>query len=324
MLFRGLLIVAVILTLLVVVLGAYVRLSDAGLGCPDWPGCYGNMLVPDDHKAITRMYPDRPLDRARAWKEMGHRYAAGTVLLLVLVLAVSGWRSRSISTPVQTLLTAILALVIVQALLGMWTVTLLLKPVIVVLHLLGGMAVLSLLYWTALEVLYKDGIDVGAGLRLWVIVGLAVLLMQITLGGWTSANYAALVCPDFPTCQQQWWPNMDFAQGFQPWHGLGVDYEGGILRADARTAIHFTHRIGALLTFIVLFAVAMRALMERRRAVKITAGALLLLLCAQIGIGIANIMLVLPLPLAVAHNAFAALLLLAIVTLLHQSKTTTT
>ncbi len=320
MLFRNLLISSVLLTFIVIVLGAYVRLSDAGLSCPDWPGCYAELIVPDDNEAVAKAYPGRPLERGKAWKEMGHRYVAGTLLILVLALAVAVWSNRSINTSLRALLTVISALLVFQALLGMWTVTLLLKPVIVMLHLLSGMTILSLLYWAALRVTYGDRTGASSGLRVWGVLGLIVLAMQIALGGWTSANYAALVCPDLPTCQGRWWPNMDFAEGFRLWRKLGVDYQGGILQADARTAIHVAHRIGAVITFCILFALGMRAFIEPRRAVKITAIVLLLLLCLQIGIGIANIILALPLPAAVAHNAVAALLLLSAITLLHHAR----
>lgn len=309
------------LAFLVIVLGAYVRLSHAGLGCPDWPGCYGQLVMPLDKveaESIAHEYTDRPVEHAKAWKEMVHRYAAGTLGLLILFLAIVCWRDRkNRNRPVVTT-TLLLLLVVFQALLGMWTVTLLLKPVIVLGHLLGGMTILCLLFWLLLRQLRHAEIKtINSPFRYWLYIALVVVVLQITLGGWTSSNYAALACPDIPTCQGSWWPDMDFKEGFRIWRGLGVDYEGGVLTGEARTAIHMSHRLGAILVLLIVGALAILAIRNQDRSVSSTGKLLLVLLCLQLGLGITNVMHFLPLPVAVAHNGTAALLLLCLLTLIH-------
>ena len=299
---------ALALCFIVVVLGAWVRLTDAGLGCPDWPGCYGQILVPDDPMAAADY--ERPLETGKAWREMIHRYAASTLGLLIVILAFLAWRNRVDPRHPFVLPLVLTGLVIFQGLLGMWTVTLLLKPVIVMAHLLGGMTTLALLFWLTRPVPTGPS---QPELRIFAAFGLAILALQIALGGWVSTNYAALACPDFPTCQTQWWPGMDFATGFTPWHGLGIDYEGGILDNASRVAIHVTHRIGAIVTALVLGLLAWRAWKEPglERAARYVAVALV----AQLAIGVTIVLTQLPLSLAVAHNAVAALLLLSVVNL---------
>jgi cytochrome c oxidase assembly protein subunit 15 len=302
-----------LLALLVVTIGAWVRLTDAGLGCPDWPGCYGRLIVPDDHAAAAEAfagdYDARPLEAGKAWREMIHRYLASTLGLVCVALAVIAWRNRR--DPAQPLAAplALVGLVIAQGLLGMWTVTLLLKPIVVVAHLLGGFATLGLLAmlarWRA-----PAAAVVPAGLRTFGVAAAAVLVLQIALGGWTSANYAALACPDFPTCQTQWWPELaDFAEGFVLWRGIGVDYEGGVLDHPARVAVHFTHRLGAIAATLAvgLFALALL----RRPAARADGAAVLALLLLQLGLGASIVLFGVPLGVAVAHNGTAALLLLA-------------
>ena len=303
--------VSVVLCLCVVVLGAWVRLTDAGLGCPDWPGCYGELLVPDD-PASAAAWPERPLETGKAWREMIHRYAAGALGILVLALAVTAWRRRGEPGQPVVLPTFLLGLIVFQALLGMWTVTLLLKPLVVMLHLMGGMTTLAILFWLARKP-EATGVPADAGLQRFALLGLGILGLQIALGGWVSTNYAALACPDFPTCQGRWWPTMDFATGFDPWHGIGIDYEGGILNNAARVAIHFTHRIGAVVAAIVLGLLAWRA--WRHPGLAGAAGWLAALLAAQLILGVVMVMTQLPLSLATAHNGVAALLLLAVVNL---------
>lgn len=315
--------ITITLAFIVVLLGAYTRLSNAGLGCPDWPGCYGRIVVPQDERDIAQanqIYPDRPLEQAKAWKEMIHRYAAGMLGILILTLTVFAWMRRSIPGQQIWVPTILLGLVIFQALLGMWTVTLLLKPIVVVAHLLGGMTILLLLLWTLLAqapvARLSKYTNVSASMYHGVIIGLVVLFLQIVLGGWTSANYAALICADFPLCQGQWWPPMNFVEGFMPWRGLGVDYEGGVLDVEARTAVHMSHRVGALITLFVVGTVAVRACLDSHPKRKFVGAILLILLLTQFGLGIANVLLFLPLPTAVAHNAVAALLLLTMGALL--------
>ncbi len=324
-LFRRLTGAALALTFVVVLLGAYVRLSDAGLGCPDWPGCYGRWIVPaQPHHlaAANAAYPQRPVEPAKAWKEMIHRYAAGLLGLLVLALAILAWRNRRDPAQPVGLPLALLVLIGFQSLLGMWTVTWQLKPVIVVAHLLGGLTTLGLLAWLLLDQRRCQTQPVSAAgrrlLRRYAGLGLALLAAQIVLGGWTSANYAALACPDFPTCQTQWWPPMDFREAFTPWRGLGVSYEGGVLANDARVTLHFMHRLGALVVTLALGGLSIRLLVAvPNRAARSLGGAIALLLMIQISLGVANVVLHLPLAVAVAHTGGAALLLLALVMLNH-------
>ncbi len=316
---------ALALTFVVVVLGAYVRLSDAGLGCPDWPGCYGKLLdIPDQIDQIAdanAAYPHRPVEPAKAWKEMIHRYFAGTLGLLVLALAALAWRNRQQPEQPLVLPLALLALIIFQSALGMWTVTWQLKPVVVMAHLLGGLTTLSLLAWLILGQGNNQKTEFGDDnrmLRYSALLGLALVVGQIALGGWTSANYAALACPDFPTCQTRWWPPLDFREAFTLWRGLGVSYEGGVLNNDARVTIHMMHRLGALIVALYLGWLSWRLIATVRNRVLQSAGSVIAaLLILQIGLGIANVVLRLPLPVAVAHTATAALLLLSLVTLNH-------
>ena len=316
--------VAVLLAYFVIVLGAYTRLTDSGLGCPDWPGCYGELFMPGDESfeaQANNAYPERPLEHAKAWTEMAHRYAAGTLGLLILALAVYCVRGRKQEPGVPVLLPVLLlGLVIFQAALGMWTVTLMLKPIVVMGHLLGGMSILALLWWLLVNARFPAVPGHWSRLSWFVVCGLCVLAGQIALGGWTSANYSALACVDFPRCQGAWWPEMDFSQGFVLWRGTGIDYEGGVLDMAARTAVHVSHRIGAALTFVVICAVALCAMLAGHRSLFRLGLLVLALLLAQVSLGIANVVLVLPLPVAVAHNGVAALLLLALITLLHFSR----
>lgn len=312
----GLAFTATFLALIVVVLGAYTRLSDAGLGCPDWPGCYGHLSVPDSHQelsAANQAYPDRPVEAAKAWKEMVHRYAAGLLGLLILVIFLRAW----VSGPGERgFASGLLALVLFQAALGMWTVTLLVKPLVVSAHLVGGLATLSLLWLLVLKRAGKfEGVTVTARQKKITLVMLLVLTAQILLGGWTSTNYAALACVGLPKCNGQWLPVMDFANGFKPWHGLGIDYEGGILDSPARVAIHFSHRIGAVITLLVIAGGVLSFLRTGEQRLRNGAWVVGFLLVVQLGLGLANVWFYLPLPVAVAHNGVAALLLLAVVTL---------
>jgi len=317
--YRALAYCAVALTFIVIVVGAYVRLEDAGLGCPDWPGCYGQMLgVPDEPHEVARAeqaFPGKTVDRGRAWKEMFHRYLAGTLGVLILAVAMLAWRHRRAIGRAPWLATGLVALVAIQAALGMWTVTLLLKPAIVTLHLLGGMATLALTTWLALRELDPPAPPPAAARRLrpWAGAGLAVLTAQIALGGWVSANYAALVCPDFPTCHGAWVPAMDFGNAFHVLRELGMTAAGAALSQEALNAIQWSHRLGALATALVVGGLALAAL--REPALRVAACVIIALLAVQAGLGIANVLLRLPLVLAAAHNAVAALLLAALVVL---------
>jgi len=309
-----------VLTFIVVVVGAYVRLTDAGLGCPDWPGCYGQITPKHAAQDIAKTVAEQggthgPVSMQKAWTEMAHRYLAGTLGLLILAISVMAWawRGRLAQTPL--LATALVALVIFQAALGMWTVTLLLKPVIVTLHLLGGMATLALMAWLALRQmqLVPPKSQRAQSLRPWAMLGLLMLVAQIALGGWVSTNYAALACIDLPTCHGEWMPRMDFRHGFQLVRELGMTAAGERLSYDALTAIHWTHRVGALVLTICLVALLIAAgRVAGMRRYALAAGGLL---ATQIVLGIANILTGLNLTVAVAHNACAALLLVALVVL---------
>lgn len=314
--YRRLVLVALVLTAIVVVLGAYVRLSDAGLGCPDWPGCYGQLSPHHAAGEIAQaeaLAPHGPVSLHKAWKEMVHRYLAGSLGMLILCIAAVAWCRRQEpggSLPVALLLVAV---VIVQGLLGKWTVTLLLKPAIVTGHLLGGMTTLALLAWLGLRASGVGRLALSSGLVRALRAGLALLVVQIALGGWTSTNYAALACTDFPTCHGAWWPAADYANAFHVVRELGMTAEGDLLSLDALTAIHWTHRLGALVVggYLLLLAAALL----RHRGTTAWGWLLLTALGGQIGLGVANVALSLPLPLAVAHNAGAAALLLTMVAL---------
>lgn len=313
-LFTSLARIGTILAFLVVTVGAWVRLTDAGLGCPDWPGCYGQLIVPEvlsDDATTDPIYSARPeLDQPKAWREMIHRYLASALGLICVVLALIAWRNRR--DPEQPIIVAfvLLGLVVFQGLLGMWTVTLLLKPIVVVAHLLGGLSTLALLFW--LGRFRTAPIWSNQRIKALGIAAIAGLIVQIFLGGWTSANYAALACPDFPTCQRQWWPAVaDFNEGFVLWREIGVDYEGGVLDHPASVAVHFTHRLGAIIAAILIAFFALKLISQPSS--KVDGGFILAALIAQLGIGISVVLFGVPLAIAVAHNAVAALLLLTLI-----------
>ena len=313
------------LAFIVITLGAFVRLSDAGLGCPDWPGCYGHLDVPTaqaDVDMANERFAHRPVEAPKAWKEMIHRYAAGALGLMILAMALASLRRSNNAYQQRVLPWVLVVLVMFQALLGMWTVTLLLKPLIVTGHLLGGMATFALLGWC----LYRQGNLFSGwqapgrrGLRIMAGSALTLLIGQIFLGAWTSTNYAAMACPDFPTCQTYWWPPTDWSTAFTLWHGLGINYEYGILDSVPRATIHWAHRLGAIVIAGVMLALAVtlwrQAGTDRRwRGIAAT---LVAALALQIGLGISTVVFHLPLPVAVAHNGGAALLLLTVVAINH-------
>jgi heme a synthase len=302
------------LCLAVVVLGGYVRSSSAGLGCPDWPGCYGHLTPP----AVA--------DIGKAWREMIHRYAAGSLgalIVIITALAIQWRKYRLLSVPYAA---SLLLLVLVQAAFGRLTVTWKLQPLIVTSHLLLGLCTLALLWWLVLTLgtRHEGAWHAGGALhshairraQRWALIGLGVVILQIALGGWTSSNYAAIACPDLPTCQNQWWPKADFGNGFLLWRDAVINFEGGVLSLPARIAIQLTHRLGAVLTTVALVWSAFCALRVRGSAeVRQTAWALLAVLVLQLLIGSAMVLKGFPLWLATAHNGGAALLLLAAVAL---------
>ncbi len=311
---------SIILALIVVMLGAYTRLSDAGLGCPDWPGCYGQIIVPDMVDGTKIEGYNRPLETVKGWKEMVHRYAASTLGLVILILwflALKGrtQRFQSMALPSFTAL-----FVMLQGAFGMWTVTLMVHPGIVTTHLIGGFITSTLLIWLYLNQnnrtdLYRHILKHHRYLLLMVLL---VLSIQIALGGWTSTNYAALSCGDyFPTCLNTWWPEMDFSRALY-WGPIGTEYnyEYGVLESQARTAIQMLHRIGALITtmMVISLLIAFKHYVHLRKHRLLIGG----LLAIQILLGILNIALSLPIAIAVLHNGVALLLLLSIISLAHK------
>lgn len=314
-----------VFALIVIMLGAYTRLSDAGLGCPDWPGCYGHLTVPQTQADIIKAeqaFPGQTVEAPKAWKEMVHRYFAGTLGILIAILAI--WavlRKRYyMQQPVAPAIFLVL-LVIFQALLGMWTVTWKVLPVIVSAHLLGGMAIVALLgYLTVASRPRTTAVThKAASFRPWAILGLIILIVQLFLGAWTSTTYSALACHDFPFCHGSLLPAMNLHQAFQLFQPIGVNYEGGVLETPIRIAIQMMHRYGALVTAIYLGGLAIWLLFSyKTTGVRAIAGLVLAALIVQILLGILNVMLTLPLWTAVAHNGVAALLLVFVVTLIYR------
>lgn len=330
-LLRPLALAALLLCFGVVVFGAYVRLSAAGLGCPDWPGCYGHVtpLGAQDSASAQAAFPGKPLDVGKAWREMIHRYAAGTLATLILALAVLLLSDRRARPATRALGLGLVGIVLFQAVLGMLTVTWQVTPPVVTLHLLFGLTTLGLLWWLWLSLpssAWIHGSSSGGGTpaalrtahRL-AVAALVVLCLQIALGGWTSTNYAAIACPDFPKCQNAWWPHTDYRSGFVLWRGLGVNYEGGVLDNTARVAIHLTHRLGALVAASILAGVSLYVLTRGTlAAARPAAAAVLLALGLQLAIGISMVLYAFPIALATAHTGGAALLLLATLALVRR------
>lgn len=355
---------AAALALCVIVFGAFVRLSNAGLSCPDWPTCYGRATWPKTtHEVVDHVASAiRPFETHKAWREQLHRHLAATLGMLVLALSLLAARRRRFGLATVLSASALvaaaiplymhgehvaasvlaiigeaillgaalrwsnvdlarvsaltLAVIIFQALLGMWTVTWLLKPIVVMGHLLGGLTTFSLLVWMAWRATDRPITLAGArALRNWVIAGLVLLGIQIALGGWVSANYAAVACGlDFPKCVGRWWPPADFSQGFVLWRGIGVDYEGGVLDGASRIAIQMSHRIMAVIVALYLLTLALR--LFRTPGMRGWALTVLVLIASQFTLGVLNVKLNLPLHVAVAHNLGAALLLFTLVSLL--------
>jgi heme a synthase len=313
--FRRLALAGAMLAAAVVVLGAWVRLTDAGLGCPDWPGCYGH-IYPNAGPAASQS----AFHFAKALHEMIHRYFATSLGLIIVALLIWAVRFRKDRDQPLIPVALLFSVVCLQGALGALTVTLLLKPLIVTAHLLGGLTTLGLLWWLSLAPETRLPSSREAALRKFALVGAAALIVQIALGGWTSSNYAAVACPDLPTCQHSWWPPMDYRDAFVLWRGLGIDYEGGVLANPARVAIHFTHRLGALVAGSILITLGIWAAAGAKAAASRrlrNAGRLVVLAVAlQISLGLATVHWGVPLPLATLHNAGAAFLVISMVTLL--------
>ena len=315
-----------VLAFCVIVFGAYVRLTDAGLGCPDWPGCYGFLTVPETSDELSKaaeLFPDQVVESGKAWREMIHRYIASLLGLLILVLFLLEFFKKTRKPWGENfslrLSLGLFLLVVFQGLLGMWTVTLKVHPFVVLSHLIGGLATLSLLF---VYLKHQDQDEqTSSKITPLVFIGLALLIAQIVLGGWTSTNYAALGCPDLPFCYGELWPsNMDMKEGFLKWQSFGQNYEGGLLTPPARTAIHFMHRLGALVLTLGLGLIIFKYINHKSEKIKLAAKLLALALLAQLTIGVVMVWSSIALVLATAHNAFAAILLLAFVNLMYTIK----
>ena len=316
-------------TFTVITLGAYVRLSHAGLGCPDWPGCYGFLIgVPDNAVEIAQAesaYEGSNVDIGKAWKEMIHRYLAGFLGIFIFIISYLFYKHNT--NKLFGISFFVSALVIFQATLGMFTVTWQLQPLIVMFHLVGGLAIISLLWLIFLRYnkfnYFKPIIDIRfdipkrkiKNLYAFAYLTLIVLVMQIMLGGWTSTNYAALACADFPRCNASWWPQMDFYNAFVVELATDLNYEFGRLDSPARVAIHFTHRIWAIFTTAAIILLSVFSfLIIKSPFQKVLSLLLILFLGIQILLGVLNIKLGLPILVAVGHNGNAALLLMCLVT----------
>ncbi|MEF9384440.1 COX15/CtaA family protein [Ralstonia solanacearum species complex bacterium KE056] len=315
--YRKLVWITAFLTLDLIMFGSFTRLTDSGLGCPDWPGCYGTSnpfhARGDIHAAQAAM-PSGPVTWMKAWIEMTHRYFALALGVLIITLVVLAWTKRRELRQSPWYATAVLGLVCLQGAFGAWTVTLKLQPAIVVTHLLLGMSLLAALIWLGCKNDAPRLVDGrGASLRVPAAIGLALLVAQIALGGWVSTNYAVLACTDFPLCNGQWVPPMDFVHGFTFWRELGRTAGGDFISHDALVAIHWTHRVFAAVVLSYLAWLGLRA--RRVAGIARVATVLLTVLAVQLATGLSNIVLGWPLPAAVAHNGGAALLLLLMVRL---------
>ncbi len=311
---------AAILAFCVVILGATTRLKEAGLGCPDWPGCYGHLVVPQGTAAQTAANAFGVIvEASKAWAEMLHRYVAGTLVALIIVIIARAFLTRKKYQTPMMLPIVILLLILLQAALGRWTVTLKLLPPVVMFHLLGGMTLVTLLSLFALQLgncfISVKEIDQNH-FRFWAALGLILLIVQIVLGGWTSANYASLACTDFPYCNGSLIPPLDFSHAFTLIDKIGVNYQGGVLDQASKITIQMSHRFGAVIVFSYWLILCLMMLgIAQSKVILRFAVVILILLISQIGLGIMNLVLNLPLHVAVSHNAVATLLLVATVAL---------
>jgi heme a synthase len=325
---QALTLVVLFLTFDLVLFGAFTRLTDSGLGCPDWPGCYGNASPTGAHQQIAAAQaamPTGPVTPAKAWIEMVHRYLATGVGVLILTLAAATWALRRRGAAVSPWWpTLALTWVCLQGALGALTVTMKLFPAVVTLHLLAALGLLALLCRQAVAYEHAQQrlgpATVPAALRGFLLVVTVLTWLQIALGGWVSTNYAVLACPDFPACQGSWWPTMDFRQGYELWRGLGVTGAGRPIEFSALTAIHYTHRLVAsvVLVALVVLAVRLRRIEALRRHAKLIAA----LAAWQLASGVANVLLAWPLGIALAHTGGAAALVVVLTWALGESRST--
>jgi len=319
---RRIILLSLLLSFVVILLGAYTRLKDAGLGCPDWPGCYGQLTAPQTSKEIqlaNDAYPGMTVEYTKAKTEMVHRYFAGSLGLFIVLIAFMAFKARKVIALPMKLPLILVGLVICQALLGMFTVTMRLNPPIVLLHLIGGFSTLSLLWicWLYLQKNTMPFLQKSPGLNRLSLLALVVIIGQIALGGWVSTNYAALICTDFPMCQGQWLPNSNIIESFPFWDLARLPDQ---LSNSVRVNIQLTHRIGALLTTLIVACLIITLCSIRTRTIEPSAkkwlghSALLLgtLLTLQISLGVTNVLALLPTAIAVSHNGVAVLLLLTL------------
>jgi len=324
---RKITIACILIAVVVVLLGAFTRLSHAGLGCPDWPTCYGHLWVPNSAAEIATAnlsFAHTPVETDKTWPEQIHRIFASSLGVFIIALVVACYRNRREQLQPLKLSYLLLVLVIVQGLFGMWTVTLKLWPQVVTAHLLGGFSTLALLWLMLQRLSLYSWSQTGQSARTITSVSrlalfsLLVVIIQIFLGGWISSNYAALACPDLPMCQDQWFPTANFSQGFNFLQHIGPNYLGGLLDNEARIAIHISHRIGAIITSIVLLLLAWRLWHLAPGKPQRWSLILIAVLALQIGLGLSNVYWSLPLTVAVIHNGIGALLLLVLVTINHR------
>lgn len=306
---------AIVLALSVVLLGAWTRINDAGLSCPDWPGCYGYMVMPQDVTALEgaqQAYPDAPLDIKKVWLEMGHRYLAGALGLVVMFMAMVAFKMRRLSSYPCLSSYGLLVLVIVQAVFGMWTVTLKLLPLVVTLHLLGGVLTLAGLFFVRLHlrsVLIKEQF-VAKSVNKWVLGAVVVLLLQIVLGGWTSTNYAGYGCSDWFVCNKVVDITPDYKEGFNLLASVGPNYQGGVLPVEARAAIQIVHRVGALVVFVYCLGLVLH--LRERSNLRMPSVFVLVTLQCQLLLGVLTVVFSIPTGLAMLHHLCAVLLLIGL------------
>ena len=321
---QALTVVTLFLTFDLVLFGAFTRLTDSGLGCPDWPGCYGSAspLGAREHiQTAQQVLPSGPVTHGKAWVEMIHRYLATGVGALITVMAVLSWiearKRRAVLSPWWA--TATLVWVCVQGAFGALTVTMKLYPAIVTLHLLGGLGLLALLaVQTRLTEPATGQMPAGLHAGTWLVAALSVV--QITLGGWVSTNYAVLACSDFPTCQGVWWPSMDFEHGFAVQRELGAGKDGAYLPFAALTAIHFVHRVGAFVVLTALALLAWRLAATGQPALRRASFGVAAVAVWQLASGLSNVVLGWPILAAMAHTAGAAALVALLAVLLAQAR----
>lgn len=321
LLIQRLIIIASIWAFLVIALGAYTRLTDSGLGCPDWPGCYGHLVVPTSQHAIQTVdhaNPTDPIVQHKAWSEMIHRYFAGTLGLLILAVVILGFRHLKKYEAPWTQYVPFITLTLLlayQPILGMWTVTWKLMPIIVTQHLLGGMSILGMLVLSYLVIKHPIAHQQPCSLYRWAVLGVVLIFSQMALGAWTSTNYAAIVCNDFPFCQLTHW-HWEFKQAFTVFTHIGTNYDGGLISDDAKRTIQMVHRMGALIVTLYWFVLGAATLFKNDifdpvssplKPVLIVMGFIVI----QVGLGISNVLLARPLIIAVCHNLTAALLFIS-------------